>query len=120
MENGIFPFGPEKPCSFYYNNNSRQMIFFDKATGDFITSLKMRTGTFNKMQLKEEEFMSYNKTWYLKLLTERQKRPLNKAKSYELSGYSGLLSSHLDWEIRDSYLELLEEFLEKKKVVLVV
>lgn len=38
----------------------------------------------------------------------------SKKDSLELSHYSAMLASHLYWEIRDQYLKLLNEFMERK------
>jgi hypothetical protein len=48
---------------------------------------------------------------------KRQKKSIrteSKEDSSELRGYSIVRNRHLEWKTRDHYLELVEEFLEKK------
>lgn len=49
----------------------------------------------------------------MELLKEWQEKSIS-IKSGELSRYSALLSAHLDWEVGDHYLQLLEKFVGKK------
>ena len=52
----------------------------------------------------------YNKKRYLQLLSQRS---IGDNSNYgELSCYSCLLTNQLDWEIRDQYLSLMENFLD--------
>jgi hypothetical protein len=51
----------------------------------------------------------YNKKRYLQLLDQRSIG--DNSNNDELSRYSCMLTNQLDWEIRDQYLELIEEFL---------
>jgi len=50
-ENGVFG-KQEKPSSFYYNKNTRHIVYFDKVTGDLITGEKFRELYFNKALIK--------------------------------------------------------------------
>lgn len=56
-------------------------------------------------------FINYDKKQHLKFLKESQEKSTI---SNKLSRYSDLLVSHLDWESRDNYLELLDKFLQEK------
>ena len=49
----------------------------------------------------------------MELLKERQEESIS-TKSDELSRYSTLLTTHLDWAACNHYLQLLEKFVEKK------
>ena len=51
----------------------------------------------------------YNKKRYLQLLDQRSIG--DNSNNDELSRYSCMLTNQLDWEIRDQYLDLMEEFL---------
>lgn len=51
----------------------------------------------------------YNKKRYLQLLDQRSIG--DNSNNDELSRYSCMLTNQLDWEIRDQYLDLIEEFL---------
>lgn len=51
----------------------------------------------------------YNKKRYLQLLDQRSIG--DNSNDDELSGYSYMLTNQLDWEIRDQYLSLMENFL---------
>ena len=51
----------------------------------------------------------YNKKRYLQLLDQRSIG--DNSNDDELSRYSIMLTNQLDWEIRDQYLSLMEEFL---------
>ena len=46
-ENGSFGKG-KRPSNFYYNRDTRQIIYFDKFTGDLIMGDKFRQSYFNK------------------------------------------------------------------------
>jgi hypothetical protein len=56
----------------------------------------------------------YNKKRHLELLKKREEKSISSTESKELSNYSGVLDTQLDWETRDQYLQLLEEFIEGK------
>jgi hypothetical protein len=47
-ENGVFGLST-KPSNFYYNKNTRYIIYFDKITGDFITGDKFRKEYFKNV-----------------------------------------------------------------------
>ena len=59
------------------------------------------------------ELLNYDKKLHYKLLTQ-QGAVLNDELNSRLRTYSIILIDHLNWEIRDQYLELLDKFLEKK------
>ena len=54
----------------------------------------------------------YNKQHHLELLRleSSHERPLTSIEKLELNHYSSVLESSVDWETKDQYLELLEEF----------
>ena len=54
--------------------------------------------------------IDYNKKRYLQLLNQRSIG--DNSNNDELSCYSCMLISQLDWEIRDQYLSLMENFLD--------
>ena len=56
----------------------------------------------------------YNKKRHLELLKKREKKSISSTESKELFNYSAMLDRQLDWETRDQYLQLLEEFMEEK------
>lgn len=56
----------------------------------------------------------YNKRRHLELLKKREEKSISSTESQELFNYSVVLDRQLDWETRDQYLQLLEEFLEGK------
>ena len=58
---------------------------------------------------KHYELLNYDKKYHLKLLN-KQGNKFN----LQLLTYSTILIGHLHWEIRDQYLELLENYKEKK------
>ena len=57
--------------------------------------------------------MNYKKKLHYKLLTQ-QGIDLNDEVNSRLRTYSIILIDHLNWEIRDQYLELLDKFIDKK------
>lgn len=57
---------------------------------------------------------NYNKQRHFQLLKNRSIGIRSEANSSELLKYSCILNSHLDWESRQNYLDLLEDFKEKK------
>ena len=59
------------------------------------------------------ELLNYEKKLHYKLLT-LQGAGLNDELNSRLRTYSIILIDHLNWEIRDQYLELLDKFIEKK------
>lgn len=56
----------------------------------------------------------YNKKRHLELLKKREEKSISRTESKELFNYSAVLDRQLDWETRDQYLQLLEEFIEGK------
>ena len=54
---------------------------------------------------------NYNKKHYIQLLKQRSMG--DNSNAHELLRYSCILENQLDWEIRDQYLELIEEFLKE-------
>jgi hypothetical protein len=56
----------------------------------------------------------YNKKRHLELLKKREEKSISSTESKELFNYSTVLDRQLDWETRDQYLQLLEEFIEGK------
>ena len=57
----------------------------------------------------EKKYQNLNKKWHLELLNQ----PGDEFKS-KLRTYTIILIDHLNWEIRDQYLELLDKFIDKK------
>lgn len=57
---------------------------------------------------------NYNKKRHLELLKKGPRSMQSKEDYSELSNYSCILNGHLDWEARDHYLELLEDFRKGK------
>lgn len=56
----------------------------------------------------------YNKKRHLELLKKREEKSISSTESKELFNYSAVLDRQLDWETRDQYFQLLEEFVEGK------
>jgi hypothetical protein len=56
----------------------------------------------------------YNKKRHLELLKKREEKSISSTESKELLNSSAVLDRQLDWETRDQYLQLLEEFIEGK------
>ena len=50
-ENGVFG-KQSKPSSFYYNKDTRHIVYFDKVTGDLIMGEKFREVYFNNALIK--------------------------------------------------------------------
>jgi len=72
--------------------------------------------TFMSKDLKkkrQQELLSYKKTWHLKVLNQQETVSSDESSS-KLRAYSVILIDHLNWEIQDQYLELLDKFMEKK------
>lgn len=59
------------------------------------------------------ELLNYEKKLHYKFLTQ-QGIDLNDEVNSRLRTYSIILIDHLNWEIRDQYLELLDKFIDKK------
>ena len=59
------------------------------------------------------ELLNYEKKLNYKFLTQ-QGIDLNDEVNSRLRTYSIILIDHLNWEIRDQYLELLDKFIDKK------
>lgn len=59
------------------------------------------------------ELLNYDKKRHLELLNQQA----NEFKS-ELRTYSIIITDHLNWEIRDQYLELLENYIEEKEDII--
>jgi len=62
---------------------------------------------------RRSELLNYDKKQHSKLLNQ-QGSVLSDELNSRLRTYSIILIDHLNWEIRDQYLELLDKFLEKK------
>ena len=60
------------------------------------------------------ELLNYEKKLHYKLLTQ-QGAGLNDELNSRLRTYSIILIDHLNWEIRNQYLELLENYMEEKR-----
>ncbi len=56
----------------------------------------------------------YNKARHLELLKIKYTGMLSQENDFELSKYSVILNSHLDWESRQTYLDLLEDLKTQK------
>lgn len=56
----------------------------------------------------------YNKKRHLELLKKHEEKSISSTESKELFNYSAVMDGQLDWETRDQYLQLLEEFIEGK------
>lgn len=54
----------------------------------------------------------YNKKRHLELLKKREEKSISSTESKELFNYSAMLDRQLDWNTRDQYFQLLEEFLK--------
>lgn len=61
---------------------------------------------------RQHELLGYEKKRHLELLN--QQGELNDELNSKLRIYSIILIDHLNWEIQDQYLELLDKFMEKK------
>ena len=61
---------------------------------------------------KMYEFLNYDKKLNLKLLKDSE--DLTDELSLKFLHYSVIQFNHLNWEIRDQYLELLENYREEK------
>jgi len=59
------------------------------------------------------ELLNYDKKQHLELLNQQGDEFKSK-----LLNYSIILIDHLNWEIRDQYLELLENYMEEKEDIL--
>ena len=58
--------------------------------------------------------VQYNKKRHFELLKKREEKSISSTELKELFNYSVVLDRQLDWETRDQYLQLLEEFVEGK------
>jgi hypothetical protein len=58
------------------------------------------------------EFLNYNKKLNLELVKDSE--DLTGELSLKLVYYSAIQFNHLNWEIRDQYLELLDNYMERK------
>ena len=63
------------------------------------------------LEKRRNELLNYNKKRHLELLNQQNDDDEFQSK---LRSYSIILIDHLNWEIRDQYLELLENYMEKK------
>ena len=68
----------------------------------------------NKNFKKEKlyEFLNYDKKLNLELLKDSE--DLTGELKLKFLHYSAIQFNHLNWEIRDQYLELLDKFIDKK------
>jgi len=68
----------------------------------------------NKNFKKEKlyEFLNYDKKLNLELLKDSE--DLTGELRFKFLHYSAIQFNHLNWEIRDQYLELLDKFIDKK------
>ena len=57
---------------------------------------------------------NYIKKRHLELLKKRSMGMHSKEDFSELLNYSCMLNSHLDWEARENYLELIKDFRKRK------
>ena len=62
---------------------------------------------------RQHELLNYEKKRHLELLNQQETVSSDESNS-KLLTYSIILIDHLNWEIRDQYLELLDKFMEKK------
>ena len=63
----------------------------------------------NLNQKRRYELLNYDKKRHLELLNQQGDEFKSKLRTYSI-----ILIDHLNWEIRDQYLELLENYREKK------
>lgn len=63
----------------------------------------------NLNKKRRYELLNYNKKRHLELLNKQGDEFKSKLRTYSI-----ILIDHLNWEIRDQYLELLENYREKK------
>ena len=73
----------------------------------------------NLNKKKPSELLNYDKKTHLELLKDsedlkQQGKVLRDELQLKFLHYSAILVNHLNWEIRDQYLELLNKFIEKK------
>ena len=62
---------------------------------------------------RQHELLNYEKKRHLELLNQQETVSSDESNS-KLLTYSIILIDHLNWEIQDQYLELLDKFMEKK------
>ena len=63
----------------------------------------------NLNKKRRYELLNYDKKRHLELLNQQGDEFESKLRTYSI-----ILIDHLNWEIRDQYLELLDKFIEKK------
>lgn len=66
------------------------------------------------MKKKYTKNLNYSKQRHLELLKNSQEKVLTSKEKSELSDYSSMLDSHLDWETKEEYLQLLKKFISGK------
>jgi len=66
----------------------------------------------NLKKKKRYELLNYDKKLHLELLKDSE--DLTGELRLKFLHYSAILFNHLNWEIRDQYFELVNEFVEKK------
>ena len=69
--------------------------------------LKKKYQNLNKKRCYE--FLNYDKKRHFELLNQQSDEFKSKLRTYSI-----ILIDHLNWEIRDQYLELLDKFIDKK------
>ena len=62
---------------------------------------------------RQHELLNYQKKRHLELLNQQETVSSDES-NFKLRTYSIILTDHLNWEIQDQYLELLDKFIEKK------
>jgi hypothetical protein len=77
--------------------------------------LVVKNGSINGLNNKMEQFMKlmYNKREHLELL-KKKSGDISRDDSQKCLNYSALTNCHLDWCIREHYLDLLENFRKGK------
>ena len=78
--------------------------------------LVVKNGSINGLKNKMEQFMKlmYNKREHLELLKKKKSGDISCDDSEKCLNYSALTNGHLDWCIREHYLDLLENFRKGK------
>ena len=78
--------------------------------------LVVKDGSINGLKNKMEQFMKlmYNKREHLELLKKKKSGDISRDDCQKCLNYSALTNCRLDWCIRETYIELLEDFQKGK------
>ena len=78
--------------------------------------LVVKNGSINGLKNRMEQFMKliYNKKEHLELLKKKKSGDISRDDCQKCLKYSALTNCRLDWCIRETYLELLEDFQKGK------